>query len=160
MLGLLGAACALTGTACGDAPEPPEADTAGTADARVQADGGEEARSRPEARGTGSARNPTDSSPGARARPPRPAACEFEPPPGRLAVDRIPAEVDGTSCEQALRLVETAAVGQPAGANLELARDGFECAPSTTEKGADVTYECVRGSQEVSFTVTWSGEGP
>lgn len=159
-LGLLGAVCALTGAACGDAPGRPEPDTADTADARTRPDSGEESRGRPEARGAGSARNPTDASRTARARPPGPAACAFEPPPGRLAVDRIPAEVDGTSCEQALRLIETAAVGQPAGANLELARDGFECTPSTVEKGADVTYDCVRGSQEVSFEVTWSGEGP
>jgi hypothetical protein len=84
----------------------------------------------------------------------------FEPPAGRLAVDRIPVELDGTTCPEALRLVEAAAVGQPAGANLELTRDGFRCTPSTLEKGANVTYTCASGAREAMFDVVWSRAEP
>jgi hypothetical protein len=86
----------------------------------------------------------------------RARGCAFEPPPGRLAVDRIPVERDGVDCEDALRLVEIAAAGQPAGANLELTRDGFDCSPSTLAKGADATYTCEDGDRSVIFDIVWS----
>jgi hypothetical protein len=83
-------------------------------------------------------------------------ACTFEAPPGRLGVADVPVELSGVTCEQGRRLVQTAAVGQPAGANLSLSRDGFDCRPSTREKGATVTYTCARGPQRASFEIVWS----
>jgi hypothetical protein len=71
-------------------------------------------------------------------------------------VDRIPVELDGVDCDDALRLVEVAALGQPAGANLELTRDGFDCSPSTLAKGANATYTCEDRDRTVTFDVVWS----
>jgi hypothetical protein len=69
------------------------------------------------------------------------SGCKFVAPPGRLAVGTFPlATSGGTTCSQAKRVAQTAAVGQPAGANLALHRDGFSCTPSSRAKGANVTY--------------------
>jgi hypothetical protein len=86
--------------------------------------------------------------------------CVFEPPEDRLGEDQVRIELVRATCEQGLRLAQTAALGQPAGANLELTRDGFDCDPSTLEKGANVTYTCVNGAREVTFDVVWSHSPP
>ena len=88
---------------------------------------------------------------------PEPQQCIYTAPPGRLAEDEIVIELSGVDCDQGQRLAMSAALGQPAGANLTLTRDGFECRPSTATKGANVTYTCTSGGDEVSFDVTWSG---
>lgn len=87
------------------------------------------------------------------------AGCVFEAPPGRLGEDAIEIELAGPSCEEAMRLAQAAAVGQPAGANLTVARDGYDCEPSTAEKGANVTYVCTGAGGKASFEVIWSAGG-
>lgn len=87
------------------------------------------------------------------------AACVFHAPPGRLAEDAIAIELSDVPCEQGMRLAEAAAVGQPAGANLTVSRDGFECEPSSAEKGANVTYTCAGDAGEVTFDVAWTAAG-
>ena len=87
---------------------------------------------------------------------PEPEQCTYTAPPGRLAEDEIAIELSGVDCEQGQRLAKSAALGQPAGANLPVIRDGFDCQPSTRTKGANVTYTCVGEGGEVSFDVVWS----
>jgi hypothetical protein len=142
--------------ACGGDDEPSEP----TAPLTVP---GTETAETTEAGGAGDvdtgARATTEEPAGEGGEPAEGGECVFRPPPERLAVSEIPIELSGVPCEQGMRLAEAAAVGQPAGANLSLSRDGFACEPSTREKGANVTYTCTKGSQEASFDVTWSGSG-
>jgi hypothetical protein len=83
-------------------------------------------------------------------------ACVFTAPEGRLAEAEVAIELDGVPCEEALPLARAAALGQPAGANLEIARSGFECEPSTATKGANVIYTCTGASGSAAFDVVWS----
>ena len=85
-----------------------------------------------------------------------PGACRFNAPPGRLAVRQVKIELTRLPCPDGQRLAQAAAVGQPAGANLVVRKDGFECAPSSTRKGANVRYACARDGQRVAFRVVWS----
>lgn len=151
-----GAACALAGAGCGAPAEEPETAAQRTSPAAEQTvparSGKEDGGARGAEKGRGGGASPA----GAPPVPDRRRGCAFEPPPGRLAVDRIPVELDGVDCDDALRLVEVAAVGQPAGANLELTRDGFDCSPSTLAKGANATYTCEDGDRSVTFDVVWS----
>lgn len=97
------------------------------------------------------------------ARPPAsregPVVCSYTAPEGRLAEPRLTIALDGVACDEAVPLAKAAALGQPAGANLTLSRDGFRCEPSTAEKGVNTTYTCVRGSNEASFEVLWTAPG-
>jgi hypothetical protein len=150
-------ACALAGVGCGMVVEEPEtaAQRTGTAAERTVPSRSQEGEGADARKG----KNGSAGGPARTGTPPaseRKRGCAFEPPPGRLAVDRIPVELDGVGCEDALRLVEVAAVGQPAGANLELTRDGFDCSPSTLAKGADTTYTCEDGDRSVTFHIVWS----
>lgn len=153
------AGAAAIGAGCGAAAEPE--------DERAAPGGSEpapiETRSAPTA--TAAEQPPETASSASRAKPEGApsaggAGCVFHAPEGRLGEDEITVELDGTSCEQALRLVETAAVGQPTGANLSLSRDGFDCEPSTTDKGADVTYSCANGAERAGFQIVWSSSSP
>ncbi len=89
-----------------------------------------------------------------------PARCTFEAPPGRLAEDSVVLELDGVSCEEGMRAARAAALGQPAGANLVVRSGGFECEPSTLEKGVNVTYTCSGDAGEATFDVVWSAGAP
>lgn len=83
-------------------------------------------------------------------------ACTYRAPPGRLAEDEIVVSPVGVDCDQGRSLARAVSLGQPAGANLVITKDGFECEPSTRARGANVTYTCTRGAARVSFDVVWS----
>jgi hypothetical protein len=85
-----------------------------------------------------------------------PGECIFEAPPGRLAEERIVVELEGIGCAEGRRLARAAALGQPAGANLEFDAAGFRCRPSTPRKGANVTYSCESDAGRATFDVVWS----
>lgn len=87
-----------------------------------------------------------------------PGGCEYAAPPGRLGEGAVKIELTGTPCDEGRRLALAAALGQPAGANLPVRRDGFDCEPSTRERGVDVTYSCTKGSQSARFAISWGGE--
>lgn len=91
--------------------------------------------------------------------PTTPASCLFRAPEGRLAEAEVTIALDGVVCEEAVPLAKAAALGQPAGANLTLTRDGFRCTPSTAQKGVNVTYTCIRGPEAASFEVLWTASG-
>ena len=85
-------------------------------------------------------------------------ACRYRAPAGRLAEDVVPIQLAATTCDEGTRLAMAAALGQPAGANITVRRDGFLCEPSTEERGRNVVYSCVKGAQRVSFPIEWSAE--
>ena len=85
--------------------------------------------------------------------------CEYAAPPGRLGDDAVAIELSGLSCDEGRRLAVAAALGQPAGANVRVKRDGFDCEPSTRERGADVTYSCSKGSRSARFEIVWTAAG-
>lgn len=157
--------CAAAIAACGEdpqAPEPPAPLERKTADGapgdRAAPDespttnaGADEGATDGEAGGAPSVAGEADEG--------APTECAFEAPPGRLAQDRILLELAGVDCDQGRSLARAAALGQPAGANLALTVDGFDCEPSTRTKGANVTYICTAGTGEVSFAVVWSDAG-
>lgn len=87
------------------------------------------------------------------------ATCEYSAPPGRLGDRGVSLVLAGTSCDQGRRLALAAALGQPAGANIPVRRDGFRCDPSTRERGVEVTYSCTRGSESAEFTIAWMSPG-
>lgn len=91
--------------------------------------------------------------------PAEPEECVYVAPEGRLAEGEIVIELSGVDCDQGRSLARAAALGQPAGANLTIDRDGFHCVPSTAAKGANVTYSCTMGSAEATFDVVWSTQG-
>lgn len=88
-----------------------------------------------------------------------PERCVFTAPEGRLARAEVAIELDGVSCAEATPLARAAALGQPAGANLTIESRGFECEPSSADKGANVRYTCTGGSGSASFDVVWSEPG-
>jgi len=65
-------------------------------------------------------------------------------------------ELTRLPCPEGKRLAQAAAVGQPAGANLVVRKDGFKCTPSSMRKGENVRYACARGGQRAAFRVVWS----
>jgi hypothetical protein len=83
-------------------------------------------------------------------------ACEYSAPPGRLGSRTVSIRLSGTSCEVGRRLAKAAALGQPAGANIPVAGEGFSCEPSTRERGVNVVYSCSKGSQRASFEIEWT----
>lgn len=85
------------------------------------------------------------------------AACEYTAPPGRLGERVVRIELSEIPCDEGRRLALAAAVGQPAGANIPVRRDGFRCDPSTRERGENVTYTCTNGSQSARFGIAWTG---
>jgi hypothetical protein len=158
----LAVACAALATlalpACGDDDEEPAGETAAPATTETGGEpGGVETAGPPT---TSPTVGDTATAPEAEEQPPAgPEQCTYTAPPGRLAEDEIAIELSGVDCEQGQRLAKSAALGQPAGANLTVSRDGFECRPSTSTKGANVTYTCTGGAGEVSFDVVWSAGG-
>lgn len=85
-------------------------------------------------------------------------ACRYRAPPGRLAEDVVPIQLAAATCDEGTRLAMAAALGQPAGANITVRRDGFLCEPSTEDRGRNVLYSCMKGAQRVSFPIEWSAE--
>jgi hypothetical protein len=153
------ALAALAGAAagCGNDSEAPASTTAPTSD-RVEPGGGEGAGSQTEgdrdlnrdrATEPETADEPDASGDG---------ECVFEAPPGRLAQERIVVELAGIGCDVGRQLALAAAVGQPAGANLDIEVGAFDCRPSTSRKGVNVTYTCAGERGEASFDVVWSSE--
>lgn len=164
-LGALGPCVLVLATACGGCgsdEEPATQATAPTADSTIEtagedegASGGDPDRPAGAADGASSPEPGDQDGSGGRAQP---GGCSFDAPPGRLASDQILIELSGADCEQGRRLAEAASVGQPAGANIPVRRDGFECAPSTRERGVNVDYSCENGSEAVSFRIEWTTE--
>jgi hypothetical protein len=101
-----------------------------------------------------SARDGSSEEAEAPASPERP--CRFVAPAGRLAVGVVRIELVRTPCEQGRRLAAAVVLGQPAGANRPVARDGFRCRPSSTKPGLNVTYSCSREGRSARFRVVWS----
>lgn len=148
---------ALSLPACGDDEEP------ATETAPAATDSGAEQGTTGAEQGATTSGGETGTEPEAEEGPPaeddaEPQQCVYTAPPGRLAEDVIVIELSGVDCHQGQRLAKSA-VGQPAGANLTLSRDGFECRPSTSAKGVNVTYTCTSGASEVRFDITWSAAG-
>ena len=85
------------------------------------------------------------------------SGCTYLAPPERLGVRKVAIDLTGMSCPEAKRLALAAAMGQPAGANLTIEPNGFECKPSTARKGTNVVYSCMRGGKRASFKIAWSG---
>lgn len=151
---------------CGDDEEPVEEAAPDGPPPAVETDGAGEDRARVDDQGTreGDGAEPPEEEPSpgdedASEPGTGRAGCSFSAPPGRLAQRDVAIELDGVACQEGTALAKAAALGQPAGANLTLSRDGFDCEPSTREKGANVTYTCTRAGDAVSFDVVWSA-GP
>lgn len=156
------AAAALALTGCGgDEPQGRPGQDASAPAAGRPAPGPEEGAQEPP-RGE---RQPRESGrAGSAGGPPSPGpagagGCAYQAPPGRLSEERVALELRGVSCDQAVALARAATLGQPAGANLTIARDGFECEPSSREPGENVTYICSGEAGRVSFRVVWSEGG-
>jgi hypothetical protein len=144
---------ALTLPACGDDDEAAE-ETAAPTTGETTTEQGATTAADGDATETSGGETEAEEQPPA----PEPEQCTYTAPPGRLAEDEIAIELSGVDCEQGQRLAKSAALGQPAGANLTVSRDGFECQPSTRTKGANVTYTCSGEGGEVSFDVVWSDQ--
>ncbi len=156
LLLLLAAGCGGTDEQ-GAAREAPTGQTTGRATA-PEARGGQPAakpQERPRAGGNGA---PSPQAHGEAAGGNGPGGCEYTAPPGRLGEGAVKIELTGASCDERRRLALAAALGQPAGANLPVRRDGFDCEPSTRERGVDVTYSCTKASQRARFAISWGGE--
>ena len=151
-------AAALGGCGGDEEPPPPVTAPVGHSTVETAGDGGADPGAEAGRQGDGAAPDARESEPDGSAEADAPGGCRYDAPPGRLGNDAVTIELSGTNCEQGRRLALAAAVGQPAGANIPVRRDGFKCEPSTRERGANVDYSCSKGSEAASFRIEWTAE--